>query len=180
MITQDFQSPSGGSWCGIAQNSNIHGSARSALSLSPSRKSSTCSGVAEASQAAPDLIPRGLKVELSGSDKPDNMFAEFFNATPFLLDKLKGPPQFLDLRPDRPNLTQLASLGLLDQSGDFLGGLSQQTFREIRQIDGLAISDREPVHHAVRSTPRSARSQKQNGHRVTPGPFHPIHPSCHK
>ena len=75
MITQVFQSPSGGNWCGSAQNSNSHGSAASALLLNPSRKASTSSGSAQASQAAPDLISCLAKVEASAPDPSGDILA---------------------------------------------------------------------------------------------------------
>ena len=63
MITQDFQSPAGGNWCGNAQNSKSHGRLASALSDSPEMKASTSPGPAQASQPAPDLVSCGGKVE---------------------------------------------------------------------------------------------------------------------
>ena len=75
MITQVFQSPSGGNWCGSAQNSNSHGSAAKALLLNPSRKASTSSGSAQASQAAPDFISCRDKVECACTDLSGSILA---------------------------------------------------------------------------------------------------------
>jgi hypothetical protein len=63
------------------------------LSLNPPRNASTASGVAEASQAAPDFIARGVKVETGGSDSPGNLFAKFFNPVPFINEQLQRGPQ---------------------------------------------------------------------------------------
>jgi hypothetical protein len=88
MITQVFHTPSGGNWCGKAQNSKIHGIASNAAGLRLARNPSIFSGVAEASQAAPDFITRGGKVKDcfpdASSNFPGNLFAKFFNSGPFL------------------------------------------------------------------------------------------------
>jgi hypothetical protein len=85
MMTQVFQAPRGGNWCGSAQNSNTQGKASSAFWLSPERNSSTSSGVAEASQAAPDFSSGLVKVECPpGSDVAGDLLAELVNFSPFL------------------------------------------------------------------------------------------------
>ncbi len=75
MMTQVFQSPSGGNWWGKAQNSNSQGNAISAFSESPPRKASTSSGAAEASQAAPDFISCRVKVKASAPDPAGDILA---------------------------------------------------------------------------------------------------------
>ena len=65
--------------------------------LSPPRNASIASCVAEDSQAAPDFIPRGVQVERSGTCRPGDLFAEFFNSAPFFLYQLKDFAKLLDL-----------------------------------------------------------------------------------
>src|SRR5690606_26817636 len=99
-ITQLFQSPAGGSWCGIAQNSNSQGRLASALSLSPARNSSTSGGAAQASQAAPDLTSGRIEVEGAACPASSGDFlAKLVNAVPFLKHQLRGRAQ-LARQPD--------------------------------------------------------------------------------
>jgi hypothetical protein len=153
MMTQVFQTPSGGNWCGKAQNSNIQGSASSAFSLRLPRNASTWSCVAEASQPAPDLIPCGVKIERSGSDSPGNLFAEFIKTAPFFLYQFESVFYVAGQSRCGFGLVQFASPDLLQGARQFLGRLPQQAFREFRQIDGCLISSGEMYGHACSTLP---------------------------
>jgi hypothetical protein len=94
-----------------------------------------------------------LKVELSGSDKPGNLFAEFFNSAPLFLYKLEHFAQLFHIAWDRPQLVELAASGFLDQPGDFFCVILQQAFGELRQIDGITPFGRNSYGHARSAHP---------------------------
>src|SRR5690606_2855847 len=96
MTTQVRHAPSGGSWCGSAQNSKSHGSAIKAASLRPARKASTVSGIAEASQPAADLNAGGVEIERPFAAASATVFLEFRNFRPFLEHDLQGRAEVPD------------------------------------------------------------------------------------
>jgi hypothetical protein len=147
MITHVFQAPSGGSWCGKAQNSNIQGKASKALSSSPDRNSSTTSGVAEASQAAPDLSPGGVKIEGMVADDACDLLAEFFNAGPFIHHHLKGQLQVLDGLDCELRLVDLAFPQATPGARQIFRCFPVEIFRCRQKIDRRLVPRREVLCH---------------------------------
>jgi hypothetical protein len=94
MITQVFQSPSGGSWCGNAQNSKRKGSAKSAPSPNSSRNFAWTSGGSEAIQEAPDLSPCSIKVEGESIDQSGFFVADALKSFPLVEQGLHRRAKF--------------------------------------------------------------------------------------
>src|SRR5690606_36896259 len=121
--------------CGSAQNSNTHGSASSAASLSEPMKPSISPGSAEASQTAPDFIARGPEIEVAaGSGSPGSLFAECFDICPFPNQILADFAQVPDGRLGHPGLPRRAGLERLDRGLQVRDRQPEQLFREPHDI----------------------------------------------
>ncbi|MGV8987307.1 MAG: hypothetical protein ACOH2H_13630 [Cypionkella sp.] len=123
------------------------------MSLKPPRNSSTWSCVAEESQPAPDLIPRSVKVERSGSDSPGNLFAEFIKTASFFLNQFERILYVPGQSRCGFDLIQLAGPDLQENAAQFLGRLPEQVLGHFRQIDGRFISSGEMYGHACSTLP---------------------------
>ena len=127
--------------------------ANKAFSLKPARNPSTCACVAEASQPAPDFKACGVKVQLSGSDSPGNLFAEFIKTAPFQLNQLERVFYIAGQSWCGFDLFHLSRADFLKHPRQFLGRVSQQAFGHLCQIEQAVIFGHVVYCHACSTLP---------------------------